>query len=274
MANFDQHNRRVENQYNAGRDNHIHNTRVDKRTYNLRNPWFIGIVALVGITITLSTIYLVPPILNPISPKVETPVPLPTKTQAPDSPTDYPFSNELEFSDSLAQNNGNQWELGPAFVFQNSKLYLNSGSALTTCYLKGTDFSDLTYEVTISDVQGQGSVGIWFRYSVFKGYRFLISTSGQYWLAGTDKEKNQGTIGKPLPTSFRLGVRVQGSYIALFLDGQQLGQRISDTNFASGEIGLLSMIQTEGDGDPYPRGNSVTAYFSNVKVWKLSNSWP
>jgi hypothetical protein len=116
---FDQREQQVSTQLNAGHDihNNTNTINTNKRIYNFRSPWFLGIMALVGIIVTMGGIKAVPLIWNNVStPRnlTSTPskvskmtssrTPQQRATPSPVSLSQYPFSNDLVFFDPLSQN--------------------------------------------------------------------------------------------------------------------------------------------------------------------------
>jgi hypothetical protein len=144
-----------------------------------------------------------------------------------------------------------------------------SSNTFYACFAGKTRFSNLTFQVQMTILKGDAG-GILFRAdsSKFKFYYFRISQDGSYQLyLSVDTTGNNDKILASGPTSaIKTGLN-QPNLLTVVANGQKLYlyvnkqfiTSISDSNYTSGEIGVIA------DNDTHP---TETA-FSNAQVWNL-----
>ncbi|MCZ7671277.1 MAG: hypothetical protein M5U34_31160 [Chloroflexi bacterium] len=135
----------------------------------------------------------------------------------------------------------------------------------------GESFSDGVYEVEATQVSGplNNGFGLVFRLDNNKDdfYLFKISSDGYVWIG---RYRNGGAKAEPLVGEWwfespavqqglnkrnTLRVRAEGANLIFAVNGQEVG-RVTDSAFASGDIGLL--VETLGLGD-------VQVQFDNLR---------
>ena len=183
----------------------------------------------------------------------------------------YPFSTALQMSDSLATNNHKYgWDTTSFCIFKNGTYHVLGGQkgTMTPCFANSTNFSDFTYQVSMTLVQGGG--GLVFRGDAAKGTYYTVEcySNGSYYLkaypAGTGPPKTllHGTMSNQFHTGFGqsndIGIVARGSSIAFYVNGVQV-MSVTDNAYNVGQIGVLVASDT---------GNAEVEY-SNARAWKL-----
>lgn len=194
----------------------------------------------------------------------------------------YPSNNgRLALNDPLHDNSSNSypWYEGSdttgACTFTGGA-YRASASQHGNYYLctPGPSFSEFTYEVQMTVLQGDGG-GIVFRADAvnFKFYRFLINQSGSYALyrnkdnisgdattltAGSLTVGSSPSIHTGLNQPNLIAVVANGSNITLYVNHRQIAQ-VSDGTYSQGQIGVFAEDE----------GQQTEVVFSNAKVWAL-----
>jgi hypothetical protein len=189
-----------------------------------------------------------------------------------------PYSRNLAFNDSLNNNSqGHSWDVhatpdnnncrfaGQAFQSTSYSTSKNLYSG-NVCFAENTDFSDFTFQVQTTLVQGLCG-GIVFRGdSKARNFdRFEICSNTWY----DFRQCSNGycdvvfanglspAINAKLGTTNTLAVVANGAVITIYVNGKQI-LATNDSGFSHGEIGLV----TSGYG-----GALTVAVFHNAQVW-------
>jgi serine/threonine protein kinase len=189
------------------------------------------------------------------------------------APTDpYVTGGSIALNDPLRNNsNGYFWGFndshgtcqfaGGAYQVSASQGYAHS------CTASPTNFSDFTYEVTLTILQGDCG-GIVFRGNDTNdtGYLFVICQNGTYalylnmdnTLSALLASSSSSVINTGLGQSNVIAVVANGSTLDLYVNKQKVNS-ISDSIYNHGQIGV----------DAYPLSNLTEVAFSNARVWTL-----
>jgi len=171
-------------------------------------------------------------------------------------------------TDSLSSQDGNNWDEGSSCAFTGGAYHVTAPhNDFFNCNAQSTNFANFAFQVQMVIAKGDAG-GILFRSDSVgnNGYYFIIQTNGAYVLK---VYKNNSQLSQPVSaatTTFKQGngqsntitAIVQGSNLNIFINGQFVFS-VSDTNFTTGEIGMVA------DDFTHP----TDAAFSNLKVWKL-----
>ncbi len=138
----------------------------------------------------------------------------------------------------------------------------------------GVNFSDGIYEVEATPVEGplDNGYGLLFRADAAAGdfYLFKVSADGYVWIGrykgGAEEVTIIGAHWFESPAVLRgldvtnvLRVQAEAGNMIFYVNGQEVG-RVTDTTFASGDVGVL--VQTLG-------GGGVRVLFDNLSVQPL-----
>ncbi len=135
------------------------------------------------------------------------------------------------------------------------------------CFAQNTDFTNYTYEVTMSIIAGDQG-GILFRGNETNGtfYYFYINTNGSYGLDIFNNNTYQTTLKEGISTAIHAGqqtnlltVETSGFTFKLFVNKVLLAT-VTDTqsNFDHGQIGVVAQST----------GNPTDVAFTNAQAWQ------
>jgi hypothetical protein len=172
------------------------------------------------------------------------------------------------FKDEFKTNETNNWvNFGGSWQQQKGKYYAHStGIKGIKSIVTATEFSDLTFDATITILDDNAQAGVLFRISnssdgadIYQGYYVGLNTSGQIILGKSDNSWTQiksanAVIKKATP--YHLKVVAKGSAIKIYVDDMNTPKlEATDTTFQSGSIGLRGF-------------GGETIIFENVSVKK------
>lgn len=185
-----------------------------------------------------------------------------------------------DFKDPLTSQDANDWDEldasdgGCMFVGEAYRVTINQKGLVQLCEAHAKNFSDFTFEVQMTIIQGDGG-GLTFRDSGNSSniYRFRVSADGSYDLFATfftnpfappelkhifASGQNLKAIRAGLRQTNTLGIVARGNTISLFVNRHYLAS-VSDPSPGPGLIGLFAVDFS----------NNTTVAFRNVKVWYL-----
>jgi hypothetical protein len=178
-----------------------------------------------------------------------------------------PIISTKTFNDKFLTNGSNQWvNFGGGWQQSAGKYYSESYNIKgVKSVAMNTDFTDFTYEATISIQNDATEAGVLFRVSNpangadnFKGYYAGISTSGKIILGKSDNAWSALSIKDESikkSTPYHLRVVVRGSDIKVYLEDMITPKvNATDNTFSSGAIGLRQYCGSE---TPDPTGQTV-----------------
>jgi hypothetical protein len=179
------------------------------------------------------------------------------------------------FDDPLTANTGpGKWDNGgnasqAACSFASGTYTINETQQdfLQPCIARATSFTDFTYQVSVTLVQGQqGQAGLLFRVAANNQdyYLFRIGADGSYALdvyqsnnqVRTLAQGSSSAITTGLNQSNMLAVIAHGSTYTLFANNQYITTS-TDTTLSTGKIGVAAIDNQ----------TPVTATFSDAQVW-------
>ena len=155
------------------------------------------------------------------------------------------------FKDEFKTNESNNWvNFGGSWQQQNGKYFAHStGVKGVKSIATATQFSDLTYDATVTILDDNAEAGVLFRINnpsdgadTYQGYYVGLNTSGQIILGKSDNNWTQvkcvdAIIKKATPHHLR--VVAKGSEIKVYVDNMNSAKlEVSDTAFQTGLIGL------------------------------------
>src|SRR5258708_3975858 len=171
-------------------------------------------------------------------------------------------------NDPLSTQDSNKWDEDRGCGFSGGVYHVivSIAGEFYNCNARSTNFGNLALQVQMVITQGDGG-GVFFR-SDSQGnnaYYFIVDVNGSYRLE-VWKNNNllAGLVGGISP-AFKTGLNqsntitvvAKGSNFSLFINRQYVASA-SDTNFTSGQIGLVADEDTHSTGVAY----------SNLQVWK------
>ncbi len=192
---------------------------------------------------------------------------------APKDP--YAGSMTTFLVDPLNNNsNGYFWNEGSdgfgTCAFTNSTYQVGTSQGTTRfCVATVTDFSNLSYEVHMTIIQGDCG-GITFRANTANGnlYFFRVCQDGSYALklyvdnvnaaAQTLVAHSSSLIYKGLNQSNTIAVVANGSMVDLYVNKQKIDS-VSDSTYSHGQVGVVANALS----------NQTKVVFSDAKVWAL-----
>ncbi len=194
--------------------------------------------------------------------------------------SNYPFSNKVVVNDPLVDNSkGYRWDEGSDSSGGTCKFTSSGYHAIetqtqyfNTCFAKGTNFSNFTFQVNMTILQGDRG-GLLFRADPQnnKLYYFRVNQDGSYLLilyvdstGANARILDRGKISNchtGLNQQNTLGVVARGGSIGLYANNQPVNT-ITDSTLSSGVIGVAS--------DPVNTATDVV--YSNVMVWQLASN--
>jgi hypothetical protein len=187
----------------------------------------------------------------------------------------FPGMGNVALDDPLSNNSkGYNWDTNAHCVFTGGAYHIsdNEQGFFYPCFARNVSFSNFTYEVQVTFVQGDANNsggGIIFR-SVddtnIQFYAFTIRLDGSYTLfahvnpSGSSARLLAGgstpAIRTGLHQSNLVAVVTNGNTISLYANHQFI-TRVSDITYSEGDIGLFA----------YNDGTLVEGVFSNARVW-------
>jgi len=194
--------------------------------------------------------------------------PSPTSGTANESNPYVPSESNLALQDPLINNSGTaQWDDIGRCVFTSGSYHIFKPNApLVTCTANNTNFSDFTFQVSMTILQG-GCGGMLFRNDGpsddWDYYLFEICQDGRYGLMLDDaqsliplQDKNPAiNVGLNQPNV--IAVVASGKNMDLYVNQQKINS-FQDGTRTKGRIGVFVD----------PRGTVPTEVaFSNVKIW-------
>lgn len=155
------------------------------------------------------------------------------------------------FKDEFKTNGVNNWvNFGGSWQQQNGKYYGHStGIKGMKSIATATQFSDLTFDATVTILDDNAQAGVLFRVNnasdgadIYQGYFVGLSTSGQIVLGKSNNSwteiKNSSAVIKKA-TPYHLRVEAKGATIKVFVDDMNVAKlEANDSAFQSGSIGL------------------------------------
>jgi serine/threonine protein kinase len=189
----------------------------------------------------------------------------------------YPFSNTLVLDDPLTNNNrGHNWmenssNSGGTCQFTGAAYHASETQSgyFNSCYAQNTQFSNFTYQVEMTIIQGDAG-GIVFRANSANSnfYYLRLDSDGFYalrlYVDGT------GATSRLLKSGFSteialgpnetnlLAIVARNDTMDVYVNKQYLAS-VTDSTYSMGQIGVTAEDLT----------NSTEVVFSNAKVWKL-----
>ncbi len=174
-----------------------------------------------------------------------------------------PFLN-----DPLSTQDSNNWDEDPGCAFSGGVYHVRESIAgdFHICNAGSTNFGNLALQVQMVITQGDGG-GVFFR-SDFLGnnaYYFFVDVNGSYRLEVWKNNSKLAELTSGSSPAFKTGLNqsntitvvAKGSNFYLFINRQYVASA-SDTNFTSGQIGLIADEDT----------HSTDVAYSNLQVWK------
>lgn len=164
------------------------------------------------------------------------------------------------------------WDTSPGCSFVNGNYQVSAQPAqgvviLAPCLAEKTNYVDFVFQVDMTVTRSETAGLIFHSNSVLNAeYLFPVSSDNTYLLnTSTLSFSSQNTIAPQTAfsgqTPNRLTVIAHGHDISLFINGHHL-TTVSDATTSSGQIGVFV------EARPTDKG-SVTANFSNLKIWTL-----
>lgn len=183
----------------------------------------------------------------------------------------YPFSANQVLSDPLSDNSKNNgWETSQFCKFQGSAYHTvdPQTNTFTSCSAVNTDYTNFTFEVEASLVNGDG-LGITFRGNAAKTqfYRAAIYNDGSYGVyvyvdptAGNTRTLKTGNLAQTptLSNTNTIAVVARGTTMTLYFNQTEVVS-FTDSTYTHGQIGVATTDLSK----------SADAVFSNAKVWGL-----
>ena len=174
-----------------------------------------------------------------------------------------PFLN-----DPLSTQDSNNWDVDRGCAFSGGVYHVRESLAgdFYNCNARSTNFGNLALQVQMVITQGDGG-GVFFR-SDFQGnnaYYFIVDVNGSYRLEVWKNNSMLAGLTGAISPAFKTGLNqsntitvvAKGSNFSLFINRQYVASA-SDTNFTSGQIGLIADEDT----------HSTDVAYSNLQVWK------
>ena len=195
----------------------------------------------------------------------------------------YPFSNNLVLSDPLTSNaGGHGWTtgqvspVGPGSCnFEGTKGYhvqiTMIANVVMSCSASKTTFKNVTYEVTLHNLQGKGLAGILLHRGAAKsvGQALMIAADGSYGIFQAEangltlKSLVRGKVaGFKANQTHRLGLVYRDGQLQAFLDATLLKSAEDQDGNTDGAIGVIVQNGTQA-------GGSTSAFFTDARVWQL-----
>ncbi len=135
------------------------------------------------------------------------------------------------------------------------------GTAFYDCQAQGSDYSNFTYEVSMTILRGDCGALV-FR----SNYRFLICTDGSYGLTLKDQasaliQSNSPFVNQGIGKENVIAVVASGSQIRLAINHHFL-TTITDSSFQHGSIGVAAVISIS-------LADVTEVAFKNARVWTI-----
>ncbi|MBN2487149.1 MAG: glycoside hydrolase family 127 protein [Bacteroidales bacterium] len=197
--------------------------------------------------------------------------------------TYFPFigpvkENDTIFVDNFVSKGPNYWtSFGGGWQQKDGKYYSESFNVKgAKSVAMGTHFSDFTYDVNITILNGETQGGVIFRCSdaamgvdSYKGYYAALNTSGEVILGKANNSwshiKSANLAINPSAT-YHLRVQAIGTEIKVFVDNMDVPViTANDNQFKTGYIGLR---QYSGPNTPDPSGQTVLFENLEVRAWE------
>ena len=182
----------------------------------------------------------------------------------------YPFSANVKLIDPLTDNSkGVQWKTNANCAFQNSAYHVlePNSNFFATCPASSTNFSNFTYQVSMSIVKGDIG-GITFRGddANSKFYTFIVGQDGSWGLFVYRQASSPTVLKSGTSTDINLGhfqsnliaAVAMGNTISLYVNKQVLAT-VTDTTYTSGQIGFIG----------YGSSELTDISFSNAELWSI-----
>ncbi|TRX27810.1 DUF1080 domain-containing protein [Flavobacterium franklandianum] len=173
------------------------------------------------------------------------------------------------FKDDFKTNEANNWvNFGGSWQQQNGKYYAHSsGIKGIKSIVTSTEFSDLTFDATISILDDNAQAGILFRINnasdgadIYQGYYVGLNTNGQIILGKSNNSWTQIKVADAIikkATPYHIKVVAKGLTIKIYVDDMNIPKlEATDNSFQSGSVGLRGF-------------GGETIIFENVSVKKL-----
>jgi 3-keto-disaccharide hydrolase/zinc ribbon protein len=171
-------------------------------------------------------------------------------------------------SDPLSAQDNNNWDEGSKCVFTGGAYHVRESiqGNFHNCNAQSPNFGNFAYQVQMVITSGDYG-GLLFRSDSAgnNGYYFKVYEDGSYFLDVFKNNNFLKTLSGASSTALKTGVGqtnsiavvAKGSTFYLFINGQ-LVVSVNDTNFASGEVGLIA-------GD---QNHTADVAYSKLKVWQ------
>lgn len=201
------------------------------------------------------------------------------------STSPYTGKGALVLSNSLKENTAARWPTIPneegACSFVNSGYQIKAirpGGYMKLCLADETNFSNLTSEVTMQIVKGDGCGGLALRGTYAQLYYFLVCRDGRYRFVRYDRDDFKNTliitsgvsslIQAGLNSTNVLAVVAYGNAFTLYVNHIRLYQG-TDNAYLDGHIGLMAHPCSTTYSDPQLNLCPVPleVLFRSIKVW-------
>jgi len=177
-------------------------------------------------------------------------------------------SGTLALVDEMKDNSGNhQWLEDQNCSFANQIYQVNLPTTITfrECFANGTNFTDFTYEVNMTILNGDCG-GMSFRgdSASDKAYIYAVCGDGSYALYLYDGSKAKTVVNASSSSAIKtsnqinkLAVVVNGSSIQLYVNNTSL-QTVQDSTYTSGNIGVIAIDNQ----------NVTKVQYTAARVWQ------
>jgi|GEM_PF-1230715 len=195
-----------------------------------------------------------------------------TSTATSPSPTSDLFTQVTAtsptFHDALSQQDSNSWYVNSECSFSSGHYTVQAPllNAYGYCLGPSTSYTNFIYQAQVT-LTSDGCAGIIFRAVLPAFYYACVTENGTYKIYYSAQNGSSGTLlasgsTQALVTGLnrpdRVAVLVQGSKLALYLNGQYVSS-ITDSRSGQGQIGMITL----------PGLLTGTANFNNAEVWVL-----